>query len=239
MTYDDASTIPLCLVTAAVGLYADRDDPKAPHFSFPWEGVEAKSCSGKPILILGASSSVGQFGTCPSAKSEAKKSDNGSFVAIQLARLSGFTTIIATASPRSFDLLKSIGATHVLDRNSESLKVDIEKILSGSKLEIVYVAAGGKEPQELGWELLSGGGVLSCAPRVELETRSKFPDKFIQFFYCSVYLPHLRKLGASLFTNLYELMEKKLISVSALIVRRSICSNSTIAQSCSSRCWRT
>ena len=49
--------------------------------------------------------------------------------AIQFARLSGFSTIIATASPQNTTLLKSLGATHVIDRKLPSEKI-IEEVNS-------------------------------------------------------------------------------------------------------------
>lgn len=54
----------------------------------PTNNVEA-------VLIWGGSSSVGMY-------------------AIQLAKLSGYT-VISTASPINFELLKSLGATEVFD----------------------------------------------------------------------------------------------------------------------------
>ena len=38
-----------------------------------------------------------------------------SFVAIQLAKLSGFSPIIVTASQRNADYCKKAGATHIID----------------------------------------------------------------------------------------------------------------------------
>ncbi|KAL5364424.1 chaperonin 10-like protein [Aspergillus floccosus] len=59
-----------------------------------------------PLLIWGASSSVG-------------------ISAVQLARASGCTNILVTASPSRHDLLKSFGASHVFDYSSPSVVADI------------------------------------------------------------------------------------------------------------------
>mgnify|MGYP001450386271 CR=1 FL=1 len=45
-----------------------------------------------------------------------------------MARMSGFNPIISTASPRNFELVKSLGASHVLDRTKPLTQRDIEGI---------------------------------------------------------------------------------------------------------------
>ncbi|CUA66954.1 hypothetical protein RSOLAG22IIIB_02862 [Rhizoctonia solani] len=103
---DRASTIPVCAVTAYFGLFQKTG------ISPPVSGPTA---SGKSILILGGSSSVGQF-------------------AIQFARLAGFSTIVTTASSHHADFLKSLGATHIFDRN-----VDAKTIQSAFATPVSFV----------------------------------------------------------------------------------------------------
>ncbi|GAB1526957.1 hypothetical protein RhiTH_010131 [Rhizoctonia solani] len=71
-------------------------------------GIEAPTSSptanGKGVLILGGSSSVGQFG-------------------IQLARIAGFSPIVTTASAQHANFLRSLGATRVFDRNVDTTTV--------------------------------------------------------------------------------------------------------------------
>jgi len=55
---------------------------------------------------------------------------------IQLAAASGLK-VITTSSPRNFDLLKSLGATHVFDCNSPTVVEDISKVTHG-RLEYIY-----------------------------------------------------------------------------------------------------
>ncbi|KAL2105689.1 hypothetical protein VUR80DRAFT_7887 [Thermomyces stellatus] len=62
--------------------------------------------SARPVLIWGASSSVG-------------------ICALQFARASGCRDIIVTASPGRHELLKSLGATHVFDYSSPTVVEDI------------------------------------------------------------------------------------------------------------------
>ncbi|QRV92669.1 Zinc-binding dehydrogenase [Ceratobasidium sp. AG-Ba] len=92
ITDDQASTIPSGATAALMALFQKSG------ISFPGGGPTA---TGKPILILGGSSSVGQY-------------------AIQLARIAGFAPILTTASNAHTSLLKSLGATHIFDRNTEA-----------------------------------------------------------------------------------------------------------------------
>ena len=63
------------------------------------------------------------------------------FVAIQLAKLSGFGPIVTTASLHNVDWLRHIGATHVLDRGLafDALAKELEKIIS-EPLTVIYDA---------------------------------------------------------------------------------------------------
>jgi len=117
---DQASTIPAGATTSLIGLFQKSGIP------FPENGPTA---SGRPIFILGGSSSVGQY-------------------AIQLARIAGFSPIATTASSSHTEFLKSLGATHVFDRKVDaktvqaafstpvSLVLDSISILSTQKLGI-------------------------------------------------------------------------------------------------------
>ncbi|KAF8704592.1 GroES-like protein, partial [Rhizoctonia solani] len=74
-------------------------------------GIEAPTSSptanGKGVLILGGSSSVGQFGGW----------------CIQLARIAGFSPIVTTASAQHANFLRLLGATRVFDRNVDTTTV--------------------------------------------------------------------------------------------------------------------
>ena len=65
-----------------------------------------------PILIYGGSTATGIYG-------------------IQFAKLSGLT-VLATASPRNHEYLKSLGADHVFDYNSPSAVDDIRSAAGGA-----------------------------------------------------------------------------------------------------------
>ncbi|KAG6843768.1 hypothetical protein H0H93_000222 [Arthromyces matolae] len=96
---------------------------------------------------------------------------------IQLAKLSGFSNIVATASPRNEAFLKSLGATHVLDRNASpsALTASISQIISGG-VDVVYDAVSTPDTQQLGYDILSNGGSLVLvSPPIEtvVETKDK------------------------------------------------------------------
>jgi len=74
------------------------------------------------ILIWGGASSVGAY-------------------AVQFAKLSGFKNIIATASAKNFDYVKSLGATHVFDYKDPKCIEDI-KVASQNNLSLAFDAVG-------------------------------------------------------------------------------------------------
>ena len=60
LSVDEASSIPLGLATAALGLFTSRPEGVRSYVP-PWSGGIGKY-SGESIVILGGSSSVGQYG---------------------------------------------------------------------------------------------------------------------------------------------------------------------------------
>lgn len=96
VTDEEAAGIGLASIAAVVGLYNQTGLHITPA---PWEQGGDQAGKGKSIVVLGGSSSVGQY-------------------AIQLARLSGFETIVTGSSSTHHDHLKKLGATVTLDRNT-------------------------------------------------------------------------------------------------------------------------
>ncbi|CCO30217.1 Zinc-type alcohol dehydrogenase-like protein C2E1P3.01 [Rhizoctonia solani AG-1 IB] len=123
ITEDQASTIPAGALAALFGLFQKTG------IDVPTNGPTA---SDKGVLILGGSSSVGQF-------------------AVQLARIAGFSPIVTTASVKHEDFLKSLGATHIFDRN-----VDAKTIQSAfsSPVALVVDSISVSSTQELAYEVL-------------------------------------------------------------------------------------
>ncbi|KAJ2929657.1 hypothetical protein H1R20_g7449, partial [Candolleomyces eurysporus] len=123
LSYDDAATLPVAISTAYLGLYNI-----IPH------GLALKSIlddkgmgfyGGKAIFISGGSSAVGQ-------------------TVIQFAKLSGFSFIITTASSKHIENLKSLGATHIVNRDIslEDLPAALKNILGSLEIETAYDAIG-------------------------------------------------------------------------------------------------
>ncbi|KAJ3523450.1 hypothetical protein NMY22_g11436 [Coprinellus aureogranulatus] len=155
LTYDDAATIPVAMTAPYVGLY--NEIPYGFGFDTPVRPENRGKYRGVPILILGGSSAVGQF-------------------AIQLAKLSGFGPIIATASLKHEAALKALGATHVLDRNGAVTQAQIEATTS---LPIKNIVDGisSAETQKQGFDILAPGGkqiiFLPLEPFWEVEGKAQ------------------------------------------------------------------
>ena len=82
--------------------------------------------------------------------------------AIQLAKLSGFSPIIVTASLHHAENLKSLGATHVIDRNisGSALVSQINTVTQNAPIKYVVDSVSSVETQQTGHDLLAPGGKL-------------------------------------------------------------------------------
>jgi NADPH:quinone reductase-like Zn-dependent oxidoreductase len=91
-------------------------------------------------------------------------------IVIQLAKLSGFSTIIATASLKHTEYLKALGATDVLDRTFPLPNLS-QKIVEIAKVPIlrVFDAISLPATQELGLSLVAPGGLLALVLKPTLE----------------------------------------------------------------------
>lgn len=130
---------------------------------------------------------------------------------IQLAKLSGFSPIIATASLHNTQLLESLGATRVIDRNTD-VPAKVTEILNGAPVELVYDAVSQKDTQEQAWDIVAPKGslVLVQEPTVD---KDKYKDKSIVSVVGNVHYPQVRKLGASLYDKLTSLFESGALKV--------------------------
>lgn len=104
VSYEEATVLPLALLTASAGLYA-KDQLALPY---PTTHPEP---TNQTVIIWGGSTSVG----C---------------AAIQLAAASGYD-VLTTCSPRNFELCKRLGASKVYDYNSPTVAQDIITALKG------------------------------------------------------------------------------------------------------------
>jgi len=182
-SFDDAATIPLGLGTAFVGLYNPPDKNGVGLTPF-WAVGGKEKYKNEPIVILGGSSSVGQF-------------------AIQAAKLSGFNPIIATSSLKHETFLKDLGATHVIDRSSPNVTDSIKKLLPGGFTSVAYDSVASQETQKTALELVKPDGkiVLVGDKKEDLD----FGDRFVVRTFGSFHAH--RKIGNEVFQVLCKLLE--------------------------------
>ncbi|TBU41503.1 GroES-like protein [Dichomitus squalens] len=196
ISFDQAASVPLGLATVTTGLWNHHPDAKSVHFTAPYEEGGQTKYAGKPAFILGGSSSVGQY-------------------AIQVAKLSSFSPIITTASSHNEALLKSFGATHVLDRSlpASTLAAEVAKIAGGKPVEFVYDAISLADTQALGYEVLAPGGVLVVTNPVAIpEEKKKVGDnKKIVNVFGVVHTPENREFGAEQYSRLTEWLKTGVI----------------------------
>jgi len=209
LSFDEASTIPLGLATAAFGLYGETIKGNAGPgggigLLAPWEDGKGKY-KNQPILILGGSSSVGQF-------------------ALQLAKLSGFSPIITTASKRNEAYCKSAGATHVIDYHDvpySKLPKAVEHI-TREPISVVYDAVSTAESQPAGWRVLAPNGSMVVTlgatvgkPGQRVEDDS---NKLVVWCYGNANEPANHALGTKLYAELPGLLRDGLITPNAVEV---------------------
>ena len=128
LSFAQAAVLPLQLSTAAVGLFEGKGLGLALPTADPVERRET-------VLVWGGSTGVGSN-------------------AIQLARNAGYR-VVATASPRNFDYLRSLGAAVAIDRHDPKAVEDL-------------VAAIGEQP--LAGSIAIGAGSLHKVMRVAART---------------------------------------------------------------------
>ncbi|HWU74676.1 MAG TPA: zinc-binding alcohol dehydrogenase family protein, partial [Sphingomonas sp.] len=120
LSFEQAAVLPLGLSTAASSLF-ECDLLALDHPS----GRPAPN--GTAVLIWGGSTSVGSN-------------------AIQLAVAAGYD-VITTASPRNFDYVRRLGASHAFDYRSKTVVADILSALDGRRLAgAVAIGVGSTAP---------------------------------------------------------------------------------------------
>ena len=63
ITFDKAASVPTCLATVATGIWAHGPGASSIDLPAPWEEGGLTQFKGKAALIIGGSSSLGQYGT--------------------------------------------------------------------------------------------------------------------------------------------------------------------------------
>ncbi|KAF9264144.1 GroES-like protein [Marasmius fiardii PR-910] len=121
----EAASIPMALATAGFDLNIPsflNGHAGAGIHPF-WEDDARGIKSGEPIVVLGGSSSVGQL-------------------AVQIASHLGYSPLIVTSSLKHADYLKSLGATHVIDRHIpiDALPSAVQEIVQGKPIKYMFNA---------------------------------------------------------------------------------------------------
>ncbi|KAJ7053910.1 GroES-like protein [Mycena amicta] len=144
---DEAASWPVAGNTAAGALYGQL------KFKDPWLPGGEGAHKGEKIVVLGGSSSVGQY-------------------VIQLAALSGLE-VTTTSSPTHFAHLKSLGATHTLDRSSSTAEI----LSAAGPVKYIVDAISIPSTQLFALDLLSEGGklvlVLAASPAAKESAAQK------------------------------------------------------------------
>ncbi len=107
MSYESAAVLPLCLSTAACGLF-QKDQLALQHPSL------APKPTGKTLLVWGGSTSVGSN-------------------AIQLAVAAGYE-VVTTSSPGNFGYVRKLGASRAFDYHSKTVVRDVIEALKGKTI---------------------------------------------------------------------------------------------------------
>ncbi|KAF9265940.1 GroES-like protein [Marasmius fiardii PR-910] len=188
LSYSQAASICVAFNCAAYGMMVDP--PIGAGLNPNWD--QAVKYPGERALVLGGSTSVGQY-------------------AIQIFRkVLGFSTVITYASAKQAEYLKSLGATHVIDRHQVTLNdlpAAVLGLTSQCRPKMVFDAFGGGE--EVGFSLLGEGGQL-CTVNSSMKER-KENGKRLFGVLGTVHIPTHRLAGVTIMKNLQRLVEEGVI----------------------------
>ncbi|KAJ9156581.1 alcohol dehydrogenase [Pleurostoma richardsiae] len=150
--YEEAATLGVGITTVGQGLYQSLELPEP----------ETPAAEKLPVLIYGGSTATGAL-------------------AVQFAHQSGLE-VIATASPRNFDYVKSLGADVVFDYNSETCAEDIKGHTQG-RLKHVFDCISKNKSTEISVRAMSDdGGVYSSLLPVPEDKVKSLNDKVANKF---------------------------------------------------------
>ncbi|KAF9555142.1 GroES-like protein [Agrocybe pediades] len=150
-TYEQAAALPVVL-TAAYNAFYNAAPQHGLGLKPPVSPEAEGAYAGTPIVILGGASSVGQ-------------------IALQLAKFSGFSPIITTASLKHTDNLRELGATVVVDRNLSSnvLVAELKKITGDTPIKYVLDSISLPATQQVGLDILAPSGQLATVLPVAVD----------------------------------------------------------------------
>ncbi|PCH39331.1 GroES-like protein [Wolfiporia cocos MD-104 SS10] len=194
LSFEEASTIPLGLSTAAQGLFNQQSKATSAGLYPPWEVDGRNRYKGQPFMVFGGSGSVGQY-------------------VIQLAKLAGFSPIITTASAHNAQYLLDLGATHVINRQlpDRVIRAHVSRI-APAPIKTIYDAVSHPETQNLAYDLLAEGGCLVIVLANSVDENKRQDNKRIVNASGSTHAPPSnRVLGRSLYASLSALLDEDAI----------------------------
>ncbi|KAF7978889.1 hypothetical protein HWV62_44391 [Athelia sp. TMB] len=196
VSVEQAASLPIGLTTAAVGLY--QKENYGAGLTAPWEQGGKGKYEGKPLVVLGGSSSVGAY-------------------ILQLAKLSGFFPVITTASPHNAAYLESLGATHVLDRHLDSaaLQKAIESITT-VPIDVIYDTISEADTQKLAYGLLGANGTLILT--LSASVGDKSDSKTVKNTAGNPFTPGNGEILAGLYANLESYLDTRVIQTNPVEV---------------------
>lgn len=201
VSFDEGSTLPLTLSTAAVGLYGKKsaEGTSGAELYPPWEEGGKDKYAGEPIVIVGAGSNVGCH-------------------VVQLAKLSGFSPIIVTASKAKEAYLKSCGATHIIDRYTPTADMPAAvRSITNKAVKVVYDCVSQADTENAGYDLLASGGTLVIFPNFVMDKSKITPDKDVRIVNGNFHGPAQRDIGRKLYLSLTQMLEAGDIKPSSTI----------------------
>ncbi|CZR53935.1 related to NADPH:quinone reductase and related Zn-dependent oxidoreductases [Phialocephala subalpina] len=158
-TFQQYCQIPAALVGKTPDNLTDEQVAGGLGIQPPWSRGGEGAGKGKALLVIGGSSSVGQY-------------------AVQMARISGFERVVTNSSPAHFDALKGLGATHILDRSTATPE-EYVKAVGGLEAILVLDAILIHSTRILEidiLQLLKGGDVVTLLPIYEEAIKVPNPD---------------------------------------------------------------
>ena len=138
-----------------------------------------------------------------------------------MAKLSGFSPIITTASKSNEDYCLAAGATHVIDYHDvpyPDAPAVIQTIVGETPVTLAYDAICTEESQKAAWSVLAPGGTLviagGMAPRQFGTQGSDDEDgrRFVRAFG-GINAPFHQAFGTEMYVSLSDMLEKGILSV--------------------------
>ncbi|KAK7036609.1 hypothetical protein VNI00_011542 [Paramarasmius palmivorus] len=184
-SYAQVASVPLCFATAAIPLFSESGAALNPTFD------PKVQYNDQSALVIGGSSSVGQYG-------------------IQLLKFAGFSTIITYASGQHTEFLKSLGATHVVDRKLVSiteLPEEVKKITGGKPVDVFHDAISKPETLAAGVAVTADDAPIATVlpPRMPMPSDIEKRQKVYRVS-ANIYDLH-RPLGNLLYKNFTQWLE--------------------------------